>query len=167
MPVTTPTRSPSWTKSTLLPLSAMRWPACSTVAPASMKTAGRVGFVDAGAEDALHALRPVRVGESVQLLGNLGIEEGREAGLREINPITTGFGTRKQSVSSAAVKSSPAAPWTRARLSKLSFGPSTALSVPPSRASTEPLMTTCSASEAPPARGWSRPAGSSRCRGRA
>ena len=57
------------------------------------------------------------------------------------------------------MKSSPAAPWTRARLSKLSLGPSTAFSTPSSRASTEPLMTTCSASEALPARedGLARP----------
>ena len=40
MPVTTPVRSPSRTKSTLPPLSAMRWPACSMVASASMNTAG-------------------------------------------------------------------------------------------------------------------------------
>ena len=59
-------------------------------------------------------------------------------------------GMRWQSVSSAATKSSPAAPCTRARESKLSFGPSTVGTVLPSRTSTDPLITTCSQSEEPP-----------------
>ena len=81
----------------------------------------------------------------------------RRCGRSAPAPPASGGGSRASP--RPAVKSSPAAPWTRARLSKLSLGPSTAFSTPSSRASTEPLMTTCSASEALPARqdGLARP----------
>ena len=126
-------------------LSAMRCPACSMVAPPSMKTAGpEVRLAHAGAEHALHALRPVRVGEGARASRrSRSRRRRRRRGCGRSAPAPPACGTRKQSVSSAAMKSSPAAPWTRARLSKLSFGPSTAFSTPSSRASTEPLMTTC------------------------
>ena len=83
MPVTTPMRSPSRTKSALLPLSAMRWPACSMVASPSMNTArDEIGLAHPGAQHALHAaFRPVRVGEGVELPRNLGVEEGGEGGV--------------------------------------------------------------------------------------
>ena len=63
-------------------LSLMQWPACSMLIPPSTNTAARYAYVaHPRAQDALHALRLPLVGESIELAGNIRIEERREGGV--------------------------------------------------------------------------------------